>query len=395
MSANLVPTDATLCHYGSGKGYIPGISVAQTNFSDSIPPPALMTGNVITMTNSAVLTDSTDQTVVNSNKRFRAFEIYSTNTSIASDPYNTSRLIIEQRVSDNTNVNSVVGQGGTNRNYSQISASNQGGVNPIDLIVNSNYIKLGSSVDTYVGSGTNQEHVLVATNPSRNNANALAIRGPLLVAPSSSIQGDPYFRISPSIPVSGSTPLGTIRELQLNDPLQAGPFALPLSYLSASNTVCIRTNGLTNNRTLPLSEVGVSISTTAATTGNTFSIAGASFTTGVGAGSYGITSGSVTLPNDSLGKTYVFDACIPCTIAATTVAGAHVLLRVGAVEIGRTVLGKIDIAADSEAVNISIRSFYTSVANSEAVTLFNNSGVTITPAALGKLMIREVPRTVA
>jgi hypothetical protein len=29
MSANLIPTDATLCHYGSGKGYIPGISISQ------------------------------------------------------------------------------------------------------------------------------------------------------------------------------------------------------------------------------------------------------------------------------------------------------------------------------------------------------------------------------
>lgn len=391
MSANLVPTDETLCHYGAGKGYIPGISVMTDDFTDSIAPPTASIGNVVTLTNSAPLIDNTDATVVGSNKRFRSLEVIANSTGFpVNNTFSGTRLIVDQGVACNSNFSTNSGQTGTNRNYVILSSSSTGGAQPVDLILASNFLKLASFNDSYIGSSTSQEHVLVATNPSRNNINALGVRGPILLAPTTSVQGDPYLRITPSIPISGSTPVGTVREIQLNDPLQAGPFALPLSYLSSTNTVCIRTNGLTNNRTLPLSECGVTISTTAVNTAAAFTFAGASFSTGVGAGSYGIGSGSVTLPNDSLGKTYVFDVCVTCTTGGAITS--TVQLRVGAVTIGTNDLTGI-VLDNTDLVNINIRSFYTSIANSEAVTLFNNSGQTLTPT-LGKLLIREVPRTV-
>jgi hypothetical protein len=398
MSANLVPTDETLCHYGAGKGYIPGISVSQNNFTDAVIPPTITSGNTVQMTNSASLIDTTDGTITGSNKRFRPLTMNATSTGFpTASNFDTTTLIVEQGVACNTSASSQSGQTGTNRSYNLIGSYNRGGSAPLDLILNSNYIKFGAT-DTYIGGGSTQEHVLVTTNSSRNNVNALGVRGTLIMAPPTSVQGDPYLRIVPSIPVSGSTPVGTVRDVQLNDPLQAGPFALPLSYLAPSgNTVLIRTNGLTNNRTLPLSEFGATITTAATANAATFSLAAPSFSTGVGANSFTLGSGFITLPSDSLGKTYAIDACVAFTIGAGT-GGGNIELRGGVITVvGSSVLGTNSFlgltSAPALGANVSIRTFYTSVVNREVIGLYNGTGQTATPVAVGKITIREVPRS--
>jgi hypothetical protein len=398
MSANLVPTDATLCHYGAGKGYIPGIAVVGSQFTSSTPPPAIDNGAVITLTNDAPLVDTTDSSVANSSKRYRPLILNATSTGFpGASVYDVTTFIITQNVACNNTNSSANGQSGTNRSYNMISSYNDGGAQPVDLILDCNYIKLGSSSTTYIGTGSTQEHVLIVANTTRNTQNALGIRGPLIIAPTTSVQGDPYLRIVPSIPVSGSTPLGTIREIQLNDPLQAGPFALPLSYLSpAGNAVLIRTNGLTNNRTLPISECGVTITTAAVTNATSFSLSSSpSYNTGIGANTYTIGSASITLPSDSLGKTYIIEACVATTPGNTiTVGGVEirggVISVVGSVVLGTNTFGD---AVGVKVANVMIKTFYTSVVNREVIGLYNNTGETLTPVATGKFMIREVPRT--
>lgn len=393
MSANLVPTDATLCHYGAGKGYVPGISVLGSSFSTN--QSTTIVGPRVTMTDSFPMVDSTDSATVGSHKSYRGYETLSTSTGFPIDSnYDQLTFRVTTEMACNTSVDTNGGQNGTNRANVNLAAFNQNG-DTIDMILFSNYIKMvgqgqSSAAISFIGSGVETEHVLIGNNGVKNTNNALGVRGRMLFAHPGSTQGDPFIRISPSIPVSGSTPVGTIREIQLNDPLQAGPFAFPLSYLAGTNTICLRSNGLANNRTIPISECGATFSTTAVNTAGTFAIAGASYNTTIGAGGYAIGSGSITLPSDSLGKTYIFDVTVPCSTAGAIAIASSVELRVAAVVIGRNNFNGAIIA---DGVNVCIHSFYASVANSEVVTLVNTSGQTLTPGAGGKITIREAPRS--